>query len=74
MLTTKALLLAASMAIAAPLSAQQTAIPPVAPKTEKVIEGDTPDRVAQIERCQGHKFESRVEIDPVTKRSTRIKL
>ncbi len=74
MLTTKALLLAASMAIAAPLSAQQAAIPPEAASDEKVVEGDTPDRVAQIERCQGHKFESRVEIDPATKRTTRIKL
>ena len=74
MLTTKALLLAASMAIAAPLSAQQAAIPPEAASDEKVVEGDTPDRVAQIERCQGHKFESRVEVDPVKKRSTRVKL
>ena len=79
MLTTKALLLAASIAIAVPLSAQPAPAPSNAPaatveKPEKVIEGATPDRVAQVDRCQGHKFESRVEIDPVKKRSTSIKL
>lgn len=42
--------------------------------SEKVVEGATADRVAQIEQCQGHKFSSMVEIDPVKKRSTRVKL
>lgn len=41
---------------------------------EKVVEGATADRVAQIENCQGHKFDSMVQIDPVKKRSTRVKL
>ena len=79
MLTTKALLLAASIAIAVPLAAQQAPVPSDAPAAtpanpEKIVEGATPDRVAQIDRCQGHKFESRVELDPVKKRSTSIKL
>ena len=79
MLTTKALLLAASIAIAVPLSAQQAPAPSDAPagtadKPENAVEGATPGRVAQVDRCQGHKFESRVEIDPVKKRSTRVKL
>ncbi|HEV2044744.1 MAG TPA: hypothetical protein VGR05_08705, partial [Sphingomicrobium sp.] len=75
----KALLLAASIAIAVPLSAQQAPAPSEAPvetaqTPENTIEGATPDRVAQVESCQGHKFESRIEIDPVKRRSTRIKL
>lgn len=78
----KGLLVVASLSIAAPLSAQQQSALPdasavgsgVEPTRQKVVEGDTPDRVAQVERCQGHKFESRVEIDAITKRSTRIKL
>lgn len=82
MLTIKALLLSASISIAASLSAQEPSAPPedstatseTASPPEKVIEGDTPDRVAQVESCQGQKFETRVEIDPVTKRTTRIKL
>ena len=81
-MTTKILLLAASLSFAAPLSAQQSTALPEAPaasasdpaQAEKTVEGDTPDRVAQIERCQGHKFESMVETDPVKKRATRIKL
>lgn len=71
---TEGLLLAASIAIAAPLHAQQEPVPTDPGKIEKVVEGDTPDRVAQIERCQGHKFNSLVEIDPVRKRTTRVKL
>lgn len=79
---TKALLLAAIMAIAAPGHAQDApASPDAAPastsapaRDERVVEGDTPDRVAQIARCQGHKFDSLVEIDAVKKRSTRVKL
>lgn len=74
MLSIKWLLLAAGMSIAAPLHAQLTAVPMPSAPPQKVVEGDTPDRVAQIERCQGHKFESLVEIDPATKRSTRVKL
>lgn len=79
MLTTKARLLAASIVIALPLSAQPAPAPSAAPVVtaqppEKIVEGATPDRVAQVDNCQGHKFESRVEIDPVKKRSTRIKL
>jgi len=79
LLTIKALLVAASFAIAMPVSAQLVTAPsdpPAEPaeKPEYVVEGATPDRVAQVEQCQGQKFESRVEIDPVKKRSTRIKL
>lgn len=81
MLTTKALLLAASIAIAAPGNAQVASPKPDAPasasksaKPEKTVEGATPGRVAQIERCQGHKFESLIVIDPVKKRTTRVKL
>ena len=75
----KALLLAASIAIAVPLSAQQAPAPSEAPvetaeTSGKIVEGATPDRVAQVDSCQGHKFESRIEIDPVKKRSTRVKL
>ena len=77
----KGLLLAASMAIAVPAIAQGTfsspdsAAAPAAPaEPEKTVEGATPGRVAQVERCQGHKFESMVETDPVKKRGTRVKL
>ncbi|MEO5578225.1 MAG: hypothetical protein ABIR25_04130 [Sphingomicrobium sp.] len=81
-MTTKMLLLAASLSIAAPLSAQQsTALPdaPTAtssesPPPEATVEGDTPERVAQVQRCEGYKFESLVEIDPVEKSTTRVKL
>lgn len=75
-----ALLLAGSMIFAAASGAQPTptdsAKPPTAApaEPEKIVEGATPDRVAQIERCQGHKFETLVEIDAVKRRSTRIKL
>lgn len=41
---------------------------------EKIVEGATADRVAQIQACQGHKFDSMVQIDPVRNRSTRVKL
>ena len=79
---TKGLLLAASMMFAVAGTAQGVSVPPGAPpapasvpaKPEKTVEGATPGRVAQVERCQGRKFESIVEIDPVKKRSTRIKL
>jgi len=77
--TFRALLLAASIASAAPLSAQPAPASSQAPAAEpqppeKIVEGDTPNRVAQVAACQGHKFETRVEIDPVRKRSTSIKL
>lgn len=79
---TKWLLLAASVAIAVPVMAQDSPAPTnaaAAPasdpaQADKAVEGATPGRVAQIERCQGHKFESIVEIDPVKRRSTRVKL
>lgn len=73
MLTSKWLLLAASIAIAPAINAQETSASDAA-KVEKTVEGATAGRVAQIERCQGQKFESVVEIDPLTKRSTRVKL
>jgi len=74
--------LAVSLAIAAPALAQvglavpDTAIPPAPNPTAggKVVEGATPRLVAQVDRCQGHKFESQIEIDPETKRSTKVKL
>lgn len=56
----------------APVSATGPASPDVA--EEKVVEGATAQRVDQVERCPGHKFDSVVEIDPVRKRSTRVKL
>ena len=63
----------ASLAIAAPAHSQ--APPASTPaKDGQIVKGATPDRVAQIQTCQGHKFESVVEIDPVKKRSTRVKL
>ena len=78
----KPLLLAATLLVAAPLPAQQKPALPDAPTAisnspsppEKVVEGGTPDRVAVVESCQGNRFESRVEIDAATKRTTRIKL
>jgi hypothetical protein len=61
------LLLAAGIAMAGAAAAQQAA-------PARKIQGATPERVAQIERCEGHKFDTMVEIDPVKKRSTRVKL
>ena len=69
------LLLAASVAIGGPVAAQvvpEAAADPLPPAP--VVEGATPDRVAQIEQCQGHKFDTMVQVDPVRKRSTRVKL
>lgn len=76
MLVINGLILAASVAFAVPGIAQVATAPSTATasKPEKTVEGATPGRVAQVERCQGRKFESIVEIDPVKKRSTRIKL
>ena len=73
------LLLAASVAIAIPASAQVAPVSPTGPASpaatgEKVVEGATAQRVDQVERCPGHKFDSVIEIDPVRKRSTRVKL
>jgi hypothetical protein len=79
LITTKWLLLAAGVAISFPAIAQglpapETAVSSVPAKPEKIVEGATPGAVAQVERCAGHKFESLVEIDPIRKRSTRVKL
>ena len=69
MLKIKGLLLAVSVTLSTSGVAQAPAAKP-----EKTVEGATPDKVAQIERCQGHKFESMIQIDAVKKRSTRVKL
>lgn len=73
------LLLAAIVAIGAPASGQVLPAPATgpaspAPTPEKVVEGATAERIDQVERCSGHKFDSVVEIDAVRKRSTRVKL
>ena len=73
------LLLAAILAIGVPASGQvlpdlATGPASPAPTDEKIVEGATAARVDQVERCSGHKFDSVVEIDPVRKRSTRVKL
>lgn len=69
---------AASFAIGIPATAQIVPVPIVAPATttqpDRKIEGATAERVARIEQCQGHKFDTRVEIDPVSRRTTRIRL
>lgn len=74
---------AAALLTVVPALAQDSApAPPVMPGVtpsipaaqENTVEGATADRVAQIESCQGHKFDSVVQIDPVKKRATRIKL
>ncbi len=48
--------------------------PASTPVPGNVVEGATADRVAQIEQCQGHKFDTRVRIDADSNRSTRVKL
>lgn len=68
------LLLAASVALGGPVIAQVPDTATNAAPPEKVVEGATADRVAQIEQCQGHKFDTMVQVDPVRKRSTRVKL
>ena len=73
------LLLAAAVAMAVPASGQVAPVAATGPASpevagEKVVEGATAERVDQVERCPGHKFDSVVEIDPVRKRSTRVKL
>ena len=73
------LLLAAILAIGVPASGQvlpdlATGPATPAPTDEKIVEGATAARVDQVERCSGHKFDLVVEIDPVRKRSTRVKL
>lgn len=73
---------AATLLMIAPALAQDgapvadTAVTPASDPAlpEKVVEGATADRVAQIEQCQGHKFDALVQIDPVRKRTTRVKL
>lgn len=79
LLMTKGLLLAVGVTLSTSGLAQGTPASSAAPATgaakpEKTVEGATVDKVAQIERCQGHKFESMIEIDAVKKRSTRVKL
>ncbi len=85
MATTKHILFAATMIFAIPAAAQnaspdsdlpasaETAAAPSEPQGDVVI-GATPEREALIEQCSSHKFETMVEIDPVKKRSTRVKL
>lgn len=65
--------LAASLAVAVPVLAQSGTSKP-ADDLGKTVEGDTPDRVSLVNSCEGHKFESLVEIDAVKHRSTRVKL
>lgn len=81
MLNSKWLPMAALIACSIPVAAQPAPEPapgaadaPQTPAPRPEVEGATPDRVAQVERCQGHKFDTMVEIDPVRKRSTRVKL
>lgn len=62
--------LAVGIALAMPAFAQ---IAPPAPPEAKV-EGATAERVAQIEQCGGHNFDTKVEIDALTKRTTRVRL
>lgn len=58
----------AGLAQVAPESASGLSVP------EPDVEGATPDRVATIAQCQGHKFDTMVQIDPARNRSTRVKL
>lgn len=77
MLKLKWLPMAALIACSLPAAAQLAPDPAIllpATEPEPEVEGATPDRVAQVERCQGHKFDTMVEIDPLRKRSTRVKL
>lgn len=83
--TTKRILFAATMVFAIPAAAHNaspqadsptatdSAQTQVAPEGD-VVEGATPEREALIEQCSNHKFETMIEIDPVKKRSTRVKL
>ena len=60
-----------------PVTAQDSAAPaaaPAGPASDSTVEGATADRVALVNSCAGHKFETMVEIDPVKHRSTRVKL
>lgn len=70
-------LAAAAGAIAGPAMGQvpnPDAVTTESPVPDAVVEGATPDRIARIEKCQGHKFDTMVRIDPVRNRSTRVKL
>ncbi|MES2902633.1 MAG: hypothetical protein V4696_00455 [Pseudomonadota bacterium] len=58
----------AGLAQVVPESASGLTVP------EPDVEGATPDRVATIAECQGHKFDTMVQIDPARNRSTRVKL
>lgn len=67
-------LAAAPLIVAAiPALAQDTAIS-AASNGPRTVEGATPDRVKLVDACGGHKFESLIEIDATTHRSTRVKL
>lgn len=65
--------LAASLTVAVPVLAQSGTAKP-AEDVGKTVEGDTPERVSLVNSCEGHKFESLIEIDAVKHRSTRVKL
>jgi hypothetical protein len=68
---------ALGLALVAPPALAQTPAPDTATEPQvpaKTVEGATPDRVALVNACGGHKFEANVEIDPVAHRSTRVKL
>lgn len=70
-------LAAAAGAIAGPAMGQlpnPDAVSTESPVPDTVVEGATPDRVARIEQCQGHKFDTMVRIDRASNRSTRVKL
>lgn len=71
--------LAGASLIAAPIPAiaQETAVSAAAGAAQepaKTVEGATPDRVALVNACGGHKFETMVEVDAVTHRASRVKL
>ncbi len=69
------LVLAAGLAMNGAALAQVGPDPAVGlTQPEAEVEGATPDRVARIEQCQGHKFDTMVKIDPARNRSTRVKL
>ncbi|MEO6580689.1 MAG: hypothetical protein ABIN83_06010 [Sphingomicrobium sp.] len=63
-------------ATAIPAMAQDSAVSPPAGdgRPDKAVEGATPERVALIDACKGHKFETMVEVDAATHRASRVKL
>lgn len=76
MVRLKWLVLVSCGLIGGPLLAQAVPeSPPVAAEKEvPVVEGATADRVARIEQCQGHKFDTVVQTDPTQSRGMRVKL